>query len=152
VPYKSSPTKNGKTVVDLIAGTKEDEEGPGFTYSVGLFHSSGHPEILAIGLEVDVMFRTVNFIGGAVRGWKVFEQLDESNNVLCEFIAGAKSDCPKRLSHAVSGPGTHRSFHSRDYDVSPAMARANCGQFYAETSYRALDSSARLALLLKYVM
>jgi hypothetical protein len=38
-----------------VIGIEEDEEGPGFAYSIGLHHNFGHPEIIAVGLRVQVM-------------------------------------------------------------------------------------------------
>jgi hypothetical protein len=63
-------------------GIDQDEEGPAFAYSVGLYHTFGHPEILVIGLKLDVIFGMINGIGEFVRGGKRFEHLDESENVL----------------------------------------------------------------------
>ena len=32
----------------------EDDDGPGWTYTVGLTESFGHPELLCVGVEADV--------------------------------------------------------------------------------------------------
>jgi hypothetical protein len=45
-----------------------DDEGPAFAYSIGLFHSFQHPEIVTFGLDVTDMHRMINAIGEAVRG------------------------------------------------------------------------------------
>jgi Domain of unknown function (DUF4262) len=68
-----------------VIGIEEDDEGPGFAYSVGLYRTFGHPEIMVVGLAIDVMFGMVNQIGELVRGGKRFEQLDESGDVLDGF-------------------------------------------------------------------
>lgn len=68
-----------------VVGIEQDDEGPGFVYSVGLYHTFGHPEILVIGLAIDVMFGMVNGVGELVRGGKRFEQLDESGDVVDGF-------------------------------------------------------------------
>lgn len=40
-----------------------DAEGPGFAYSIGLFESFGQPEILIVGLDIEMMHWMINEIG-----------------------------------------------------------------------------------------
>src|SRR5690348_3985724 len=49
-----------------VIKVREDDEGPGFAYSVGLEISFQHPEILMIGLDVDLMHRILNDVGAFV--------------------------------------------------------------------------------------
>ena len=49
-----------------------DENGPGFGYSVGLFKTFGHPEIIIIGLNLDLIHSIINGIGEDLRDGKVF--------------------------------------------------------------------------------
>jgi hypothetical protein len=65
-----------------VVGVEEDEEGPAFAYSIGLYHSFGHPEVILLGLPVRVMHRIINVIGEEVRRGERFEHLDESGEVL----------------------------------------------------------------------
>lgn len=65
-----------------VIGVEEDEEGPAFAYSIGLYQSFGHPEIIVLGLPVEVMHRIINAVGEAVRSRERFEHLDESRDVL----------------------------------------------------------------------
>ena len=44
----------------------EDEQGPAFAYSVGLQKTFNHPEILVLGLDINLMHRMVNGIGDRV--------------------------------------------------------------------------------------
>ncbi|MBC7933684.1 MAG: DUF4262 domain-containing protein [Rubrivivax sp.] len=37
-----------------------DEESPGFAFSVGLFHSYSHPEIVMFGLNLDTLHEFIN--------------------------------------------------------------------------------------------
>jgi hypothetical protein len=50
----------------------EDESGPGFGYSTGLFKSYKHPEIIIIGLKLDLIHSIINGIGEDVRNGKAF--------------------------------------------------------------------------------
>lgn len=65
-----------------VIGVEEDEEGPGFAYSIGLYHTFGHPEVIALGLPVRVLHRIITAVGEEVRSGKRFEHLDESGDVL----------------------------------------------------------------------
>jgi hypothetical protein len=74
-----------------ILGIESDDEGPGFAYSVGLYRSFDHPEILVIGLDTAVMFGIVNGIGEIVRAGSRFEHLDEGRDVLEGFSVAFRS-------------------------------------------------------------
>jgi hypothetical protein len=65
-----------------VLGIEEDEEGPGFAYSVGMYRSFGHPEVIVFGLPVRVMHQIINTVGEAARSGERFEHLDESGDVL----------------------------------------------------------------------
>jgi len=41
----------------------EDDNGPGFVYSVGLFKTFNHPEIIIVGLKLDLAHILINNIG-----------------------------------------------------------------------------------------
>jgi hypothetical protein len=62
-------TRVGWTVIGVL----EDEEGPGFAYSIGLFHTLGHPEVLILGLRPQVAHQLVNDMGEAIRKGQRFE-------------------------------------------------------------------------------
>lgn len=49
-----------------------DDNGPGFCYSVGLFKTFKHPEILIIGLKLDLAHTLINNIGEDIRTGKNF--------------------------------------------------------------------------------
>lgn len=68
-----------------IIGIEADEEGPGFAYSIGMFHTLGHPEILIFGLPVDSMMSIVNHIGEEVRQGASFQDGQESDKILDGF-------------------------------------------------------------------
>ncbi len=64
-----------------IVGIYDDEEGPGYAFSVGLFHTFGHPEIIVFGLPQETAGRIINIIGIQVQGGKRFKANDLSNDV-----------------------------------------------------------------------
>lgn len=77
---------------DFVAGIEEhgwqvvlipeDEEGPGFAYSVGLFRTFGHPEIILFGLDLELMHGLINNMGEDVRGGAKFEPGRRVDDVL----------------------------------------------------------------------
>jgi hypothetical protein len=40
----------------------EDDKGPAFAFTIGLFHCFKHPEVLMIGLDLDFMHRIIPHI------------------------------------------------------------------------------------------
>jgi hypothetical protein len=65
-----------------VIGIEEDAEGPSFAYSIGLYRTLKHPEIILFGLPVKVMHQIINAIGEEVRSGQRFEHLDESADFL----------------------------------------------------------------------
>ena len=72
-----------------IIQVREDEKSPGWSYSVGLFDSYGHPEIIVAGLKPDLAAVVINECGRRIRSGAVIaneqRQLDLLNRVECEF-------------------------------------------------------------------
>lgn len=66
-----------------LIGVSDDPEGPAFVYSVGLFHTLQHPEIIIFGLSsTSVMGQIINSIGELVRQGRRFADRIESSEVL----------------------------------------------------------------------
>ena len=67
----------------------DGDSGPEWSYSTGLFHSFGHPEVLILGLPLDIMQRIINNIGREVRAGKRFEPGLEYSDIFercgCQF-------------------------------------------------------------------
>lgn len=77
-PWQRAPAVNEedrerKLVSDIeevgwhVIMVPEDDEGPSFAYSIGLFHTFGHPEIIIFGLDLDLSHQMINLIGEEVR-------------------------------------------------------------------------------------
>jgi hypothetical protein len=60
----------------------DDDEGPGFAYSIGLFKSFGHPEIIVFGLDGMLMHRMINLIGEEIRQGRRFADGDAASGIL----------------------------------------------------------------------
>ena len=62
---------------------EEDEEGPGYAFSVGLFHSFDHPEMLLFGLDTTV--RLINIIAAQAAVGESFRSGESSDNIIDKF-------------------------------------------------------------------
>jgi hypothetical protein len=56
-----------------VIGIEEDDNGPGYCFSLGIYHTLGHPEILLMGLKPVIAARLINDMGDAVRAGRRFE-------------------------------------------------------------------------------
>lgn len=55
-----------------VINVLEDEEGPPFSYTVGLFRRFAHPEVVVVGLPSKAAHPILNIVGGAVRDGRHF--------------------------------------------------------------------------------
>jgi len=62
-----------------------DEEGPGFSYSIGLFKSYGHPEIIMIGLKQQLAHTLINNMAYDIKEGKVFTPFEYEAGILDDF-------------------------------------------------------------------
>ena len=60
------------------------EQGPEFAFSVGLFHSFGHPEVVLFGLPLERCIKVVNVIGTEVKAGRHYESDHDYGDVLQE--------------------------------------------------------------------
>jgi hypothetical protein len=80
-----------KTIKDIeefgwhVINVLEDDKGPGFGYSIGLFKTFGHPEILIVGLKRDLMHSIINNIGESIRKGTIFTPQTFHSNLIVGF-------------------------------------------------------------------
>jgi hypothetical protein len=70
-----------------------DGDNPGWAYSIGLFHSFRHPEVVIFGLGLGVMHRVVNLVGEAARAGTTLEDMSEADlleSFRCTFRDGER--------------------------------------------------------------
>lgn len=78
----------------------EDENGPGFCYSIGLFENYAHPEIIIIGLRPELAHTLLNNMAFDIKQGKTFTPGEFHEGVLDDFLCYF-GEVPK--------------FHHRDY-------------------------------------
>jgi hypothetical protein len=64
-----------------IVGIFRREEAPEYAFSVGLYHTFDHPEIIIFGLPHQTAGRLINVIGRQVQSGKRFQANEVSNDV-----------------------------------------------------------------------
>jgi len=60
----------------------QGEAGPGWAFSIGLFHSFAHPEVVVFGLDFNNCTKIVNEIGLQIRRGKRFHARQEYAEIL----------------------------------------------------------------------
>lgn len=88
----------------LVVSASPRTSGPSWAFSIGLFHSFGHPEVLLFGLPADAMRAILESLGERVKDGAVFRDGTESPEILqgCDvaFRAVARLWYPFVLSYA----------------------------------------------------
>jgi hypothetical protein len=69
----------------LVFKVLEDDKGPGFCYSVGLFKKFNHPEILIVGLDLDIAHELINEIGEYIGKGRNYESGRLYADILDDF-------------------------------------------------------------------
>lgn len=81
-----------------------DERQPGFTYTVGLSHSYGHPEVIVFGLPSPTAQRILERIADLVQTGAVFADGNQSDEILrghtCQFRGVLPSHFPAHFGRA----------------------------------------------------
>lgn len=76
----------GWHIVSVLA----DEEGPSFSYSIGLFESFGHPEVIFVGLKIELAQILINNIGYSIKEGLIYEHdqfyTDILDNYKCRML------------------------------------------------------------------
>lgn len=92
--------QHGWHIVHVLA----DETGPGFSYSVGLYHTFKHPEIIFIGPEQDMTQVLINNIGEDLKSGKTFvanqDYSDILDHVQCRMLEVKKEHYKEYFGYA----------------------------------------------------
>jgi hypothetical protein len=59
-----------------------DDQGPGFTYTIGLFKSYGHPEVIIFGLPIPVMQGVLDVVAEIVKDGRRFVDGEQTDDVM----------------------------------------------------------------------
>jgi len=69
-----------------VVGIASDEKYPAWAFSVGLFETFGHPEVLLKGLKVETLMGMVNLVGERVKSGEVFQPKRRYNSTVAENL------------------------------------------------------------------
>lgn len=94
-----------ETVGWHVCVVAEDEEGPGFAFSIGLFESFGHPEVICFGPPPETLAAIVNLVSEAARDGIGFVDGAVSSDVIeghrCAFRAVSKTAYREYFGYAL---------------------------------------------------
>ena len=68
-----------------VALIPADDEGPGFAFSIGLFKTYRHPEVILFGLGIEAMHGIINNIGEEVRQGRRFTEGEATSGIIKDF-------------------------------------------------------------------
>jgi hypothetical protein len=91
----------GWHVTKVFASGAETE--PEWAFSVGLFHSYCHPEVIIFGLKLDICMALVNEIGGQVKVGKKYDVAGEYDDILRDPYKCAFRFVQKQYYHDYLG-------------------------------------------------
>ena len=94
----------------------EDNEGPAFAYTVGLYHSFGHPELIVVGLPSDVGHAVLNVAGESIRRGDRYSAGSQSEEFLEDRVCAFRTMPESQYRHYL---GWNLWFH--DGAAFPAL-------------------------------
>jgi hypothetical protein len=115
VPWQRAPAvteeaRERKLVSDIedvgwhVIMIPEDDEGPSFAYSIGLYRTFGHPEIIIFGLDLDLMNLMINLIGEEIRQGRRFADGESASGILegyeVRFLHVVRRHYPEHFGYA----------------------------------------------------
>jgi Domain of unknown function (DUF4262) len=111
----------------------EDEEGPGFAYSIGLYRVFHHPEIIVFGLPLDVMHEIINVIGNEVKSGARFLAINSYNGIVADYPVAfremAKHHYDQYLGQAIG------YYQYESFPTLQCFWQSKHGHFPWETGY-----------------
>src|SRR5438094_668731 len=103
-PYEQHVLSSVEKYGWAVLAIPEDEEGPPFAYSVGIFRTLGQPEVVMIGQKLETMHGILNHVGGLMREGRRFADGELASGVLVGyeacFVAVGREHYPEYFGYA----------------------------------------------------
>ena len=88
-----------------VVGIHEDESGPAYCFSVGLYYTFNHPEIVVMGLPHSVAHKLINLAAGYIASGRVFRPHDRTDDLAesftCSFVSVAVEHYKEYLGYGL---------------------------------------------------
>ena len=82
-----------------------DESGPEYCFSVGLYYTFGHPEILVMGLSHPVAHRFINLAAAHIATGRVFRAQERTDDLAegfeCSFVPVSVAHYERYLGYGI---------------------------------------------------
>src|SRR5689334_5438210 len=65
-----------------VMGIELDDEGPSYSFSLGLYHTFGHPELIIVGQKPLVAQGLINHASEMIRGERSFVDSERTDGLL----------------------------------------------------------------------
>lgn len=89
-----------------VVKVMHDRDGrPAWAYSIGLFHTFAHPEIIVFGLELETMHRVINDLGASVKQGRRYRDGEHDADLLDGYDAIVRTVFPLWLPETVGFAG-----------------------------------------------
>ncbi len=135
-PWKRMNPKEArdrKTISDVeeygwhVGAIPADDEEPSFAFSVGLFKTFGHPEVILFGLGIEAMQGIINVIGEEVRQGRRFSEGEAASGIIEGFDVRF---CEVSRDHYSEYLGTASWYYkSTDYPALQCVWPDRLGRF-----------------------
>jgi hypothetical protein len=115
-----------------IVVIEADDTGPGYAFSVGLFHSYDHPEIIIFGLKQEIAMQFINNIGVQVKSgirYSSGTEVDELANLRSAFLDVPQSHYREYIGYALW------FYEAFDFPVLQCIWPDKSGRFAWEEGY-----------------
>ena len=138
-PAVTEEDRERKLVSDIeevgwhVIMVSEDDKEPSFAYSIGLFRTFDHPEIVVFGLDLEVMHRIINLIGEEVRQGRRFADGQAASGILegydIRFLNVAGRHYLEHFGYA------HWYYKGDDFPALQCLWPDNQGRFPMDADY-----------------
>ena len=70
-----------------VIGIEEEADAPSYSFSVGLYHTLGHPELVILGQKPETAHRLINHAGEMIRAGRRFTDGERTDGILDGYPA-----------------------------------------------------------------
>jgi hypothetical protein len=93
----SDVKKDGWHVMNVLP----ERDEPGWAFTIGLYETFRHPEVILFGLRGDTMHHLLNNVGEAVKGGRAYASEETDEDLLSGYLCAFRNVLPRWYEHTV---------------------------------------------------